>query len=1009
MRKFLLFSLCLTFLLSASLFILGCNDKNKHTHAFTAETATNEYLCSKATCTEKARYYYSCECGEKGTKTFEYGKPLGHEYSDVVYNWMNNVCTAKRICTRTGCDHSEEETATITSTVTQQQSCEKDELTTYTATFNNSEFTTQTNVVKTKDSFGGHTYSTEWTYSGTEHWHECSRCHDKKDKAEHSFVNNICTVCSYAPYEAFAFTLNKDGNGYTLTKYSGTKQNVIIPSVYDGKPVSAIGNYAFAHCTKLTSITIGNSVTSIGNYAFYGCEGLTSITIPNGVTSIGDWAFSGCRGLTSVTVGNSITSIGYDAFRGCMGLTSITIPNSVTSIGDAAFYGCYRLIEVYNKSSLSITAGSENNGCIACYAKNVYKDEGGSKLSTDEKGYLIYTDEEEKILVAYTGKESTLTLPSDITQINKCAFSGCRGLTSVTIGNGVTSIGSGAFEYCSGLTSITVGNSITSIGYDAFSGCRGLSSVTIPDSVTSIGSGAFSGCSGLTSVTIGNGVTSIGASAFEGCNGLTSVTIPDSVTSISWHAFEGCNGLTSIYYTGGVAGWCGIKGLYNVTSPSRALYIDGKKVEGDLVIPDSMTSIGSYAFYGCSGLTSVTIPDSVTSIGERAFYNCSGLTSVTIGNSVTSIGSSAFAGCSGLTSVTIPDSVTSIGSYAFAGCSGLTSVTIPDSVTSIGSYAFYNCYKLVEVINKSGLNITKGSRDNGYIAYYVLNVKKGGTSDIVNKDGYLFYTYDNVNYLLAYVGANTDLTLPADYNGQNYEIYKYAFYNCSGLTSITIPDSVTSIGKSAFEYCSGLTSVTIGNSVTSIGGWAFYGCSGLTSVTIGNSVTSIRDWAFGGCSGLTSVTIPDSVTSIGNSAFCGCSGLTSVTIPDSVTSIGERAFYECSGLISVTIPDSVTSIGSHAFFNCYGLTSVTIGNGVTSIGSHAFNNCGELKTVYYKGTAGQWGNISIDSDNYKLTDAAWYYYSVSEPSLNAEGTAYDGNYWHYDTDGVTPVIWKKKN
>ena len=266
---------------------------------------------------------------------------------------------------------------------------------------------------------------------------------------------------------------------------------------------------------------------------------------------------------------------------------------------------------------------------------------------------------------------------------------------------------------------------------------------------------------------------------------------------------------------------------------------------------------------------------------------------------VTSIGDSAFRGCSGLTSITIGNSVTSIGNEAFRGCSGLTSITIGNSVTSIGDYAFYNCYKLVEVINKGDLNITKGSSDNGFIAYYALNVKKDGTSDIVNKDGYLFYTYDNVNYLVAYVGSDTDLTLPDEYNGQNYKLNNYAFYNCSGLTSVTIPDSVTSIVDSAFSGCSGLTSVTIGNSVTSIGYGAFCGCSGLTSVTIGNNVTSIDKSAFDGCSGLTSVTIPDSVTSIGDYAFYGCSGLTSVTIPDSVTSIGKAAFWGCSGLKNI--------------------------------------------------------------------------------------------------------------
>ena len=191
-------------------------------------------------------------------------------------------------------------------------------------------------------------------------------------------------------------------------------------------------------------------------------------------------------------------------------------------------------------------------------------------------------------------------------------------------------------------------------------------------------------------------VTSIGACAFYYCSGLTSVIIPDSVTSIGEGAFAMCY-LTSINYTGDIASWCGIMGLDNVMSSGGALYIDGEKVEGDLVIPDSVTSIGRYAFYNCSGLTSVTIGNGVTSIGEGAFSYCNGLTSVTIPDSVTSIGSDAFLNCSNLTSITIPDSVTSIGSYAFLNCSNLTSITIPDSVTSIGEGAFGMCSALTSV------------------------------------------------------------------------------------------------------------------------------------------------------------------------------------------------------------------------------------------------------------------------------------------------------------------------
>ena len=332
----------------------------------------------------------------------------------------------------------------------------------------------------------------------------------------------------------------------------------------------------------------------------------------------------------------------------------------------------------------------------------------------------------------------------------------------------------------------------------------------------------------------------------------------------------------------------------------------------------SVTSIGSYAFWDCTGLTSVTIPNSVTTIGDDAFAICTGLTSVTIGNSVTSIGDRAFERCTGLTSVTIPNSVTSIGYGAFSDCSSLTSVTIPNSVTSIGESAFYGC---------SGL---------------------------------------------------TSVTIPNSVTS----IGDRAISWCTGLTSVTIPNSVTSIGDRAFFGCSGLTSVTIPNSVTSIGDWAFSDCTSLTSVNITDiaawcniafssdnsnplyyakhlyvndvevnnlvipeGVTSIGAYAFVFCTGLTSVTIGNSVTSIGGSAFFDCSSLTSVTIPNSVTSIGDDAFYGCSGLTSVTIPNSVTRIGNSAFCNCSGLTSVTIGNSVTSIGGSAFYGCSSLTSV----------------------------------------------------------------
>ena len=429
------------------------------------------------------------------------------------------------------------------------------------------------------------------------------------------------------------------------------------------------------------------------------------------------------------------------------------------------------------------------------------------------------------------------------------------------IPDSVTSIGNSAFSYCDSLTSVYItdvakwcgisfGSNPLYYAHDLYLNGELVTELTIPDSVTSIGSYAFSGCTSLTSVIIPDSVTSIGSSAFSGCDSLTSVVIPDSVTSIGDSAFYYCTSLTSVYISD-IAAWYNISFGNSYSNPLCNLYLNGELVT-ELVIPDSVTKIGSYAFSGCDSLTSVTIPDSVETLGEYAFAYCSELSELTLGNSIKLIGDSAFEMCDSLTSVTIPDSVTSIGNYAFYSCDSLTSVTIGNSVTSIGSRAFCYCYKLVEVFNHSSLDITAGSYDYGDVAYYAIEVHKG-ESKIVNYNDYLFYTYDGVNYLFGYVGEDKTVVLPENYKGENYEIYNYAFYQSNDITSVIIPNSVTKIGSYAFSGCDSLTSVIIPDSVTSIGSHAFSHCDSLTSVTIGNGVTTIGDWAFFDCDSLTSI------------------------------------------------------------------------------------------------------------------------------------------------------------
>ena len=350
---------------------------------------------------------------------------------------------------------------------------------------------------------------------------------------------------------------------------------------------------------------------------------------------------------------------------------------------------------------------------------------------------------------------------------------------------------------------------------------------------------------------------------------------------------------------------------YNITSSAdKTVEVTYTSTSLNYIFYSDNRSIPSTVYY--SGTTYT-----VTSVGYKAFYKCTGLKSITIPSSVTYIGSYAFYGCSGLTSISIPSSVTSIDFYAFYGCTGLTSITIPSSVTYIGSHAFEECKALQSVTSIGNPIIEYAAFDE---TPYIDNMP----------DGMVYI--NNVAY--KYKGtmpANTSITIK---EGTTH--IAGAFDNCTGLTSISIPSSVTSIGISAFYGCTGLTSITIPSSVTSIGSYAFDGCTGLTSITIPSSVTSIDDFAFYGCTGLTSITIPSSVTYIDSYAFYGCTGLTSITIPSSVTYIGSYAFYGCSGLTSITIPSSVERISYRAFYGS-GLWDVTI-QGDPYIDETAFEN-----------------------------------------------------------------------
>ena len=356
----------------------------------------------------------------------------------------------------------------------------------------------------------------------------------------------------------------------------------------------------------------------------------------------------------------------------------------------------------------------------------------------------------------------------------------------------------------------------------------------------------------------------------------------------------------------------------------------------------SVTTIGGYAFNGCTGLTSVTIPNSVTTIGGNAFNETAWYNNQPDGLVYAGMVAYKYKGTmpNGI-SIVLKAGCVGIASYAFEGCTGLTSVTIPNSVTTIGGSAFYDCTGLTSMVVESG------------------NTK-----------------YDSRNNCNAIIETATNTLI-------------------SGCKNTIIPGSVTTIGYGAFYGCSGLISVTIPNSVTTIGSYAFSCCSGLTSVTIPNSVTSIGQSTFSYCTGLTSVTIPNSVTAIGFDAFVGCSGLTSVTIPNSVTSIGRSTFSYCTGLTSVTIPNSVTSIGEAAFYGCTDLTSLTLtGNGSWYYNSSRHKGLAsirsQLKTINIGKDITYIGKDITYSGNFGFTADVVNSYAETPPSCSS------GTFSNYD-------------
>ena len=803
--------------------------------------------------------------------------------------------------------------------------------------------------------------------------------------------NSVTSIGDYAFSNCSALTSVKIPDSVVTIGYDAFSNCSVLTNVTIGNSVTSIGNSAFYNCSALTSVIIGNSVTSIGNSAFYKCSALTSVIIGNSVTSIGNYAFSNCSTLTSVKIPDSVVTIEYNAFYNCSALTNVTIGNGVTSIGNSAFYDCGNIVDIYIKKIQSeVTFGSywkssgyvhysdcthnltnniqsetllitqteysdsPENGKISCGGTYQFKlvNESGEVV----KDKLIKIKEQERessssnrIIWIAPDQEGIYTIENIIrnVSIEEIGELSNGKVVQATDSNGIT----WNYTYQNGKAK--------NIYYE-----QGniTSDIELPSELD-----------GHTVISCKDNMFSNAATSRT----VKEITIPESIESINDSAFSRCDNLESINVNENNNYYSSLSGILYDKDQTEIKIIP--RAIKEAIIPNSVTSIGNYAFYNCSKLTSVTIPEGVTTIGDYTFYNCSQLTNIEIPNSVTSMGYGVFRDCTSLTNVTIGSGVTNILNNIFNGCNKLESinvseenktysgvdgilynkeqteiicipiaikeVSIPDTIIEIENGMFDSCRSLTSV------TIGRGVADIGNIAFSkcskLENINVSEKNANYSSVGGILYNKQRTEMIMV-PRATKEVDVPNTVT----KIKNYAFYNCDNLKMITIGDRVTDIEieEVSFYNCSELKSINVSNNNTaysSIDG-ILYNKEQTRLVKVPRTVEKVL--------------MPGTIETIGNYAYNDCTNLSDIVIRNGVKTIESYAFNNCSRLKNINIPNSVTRIESCAFNNCGNLNNVIIGNGVNYIDNDAFYDCTNLNSI----------NVSEDNSFYSSQKGILY-------------------------------------
>lgn len=649
--------------------------------------------------------------------------------------------------------------------------------------------------------------------------------------------------------ESSQFEYFESNGEITITGYTGSELDVVIPDEIGGYPVTAIAEKAFQLNKTVRSFTIGSKIRSIGSCAFARCASLTNIyvdranpyyqsidgvlysgdgktllsyptakayssyPVASGTETIGEYAFFHSK-VQTIFLPDTVSTIGDYAFYYAGELSSINFPTALTSIGDSAFFACQSLTAVDIPATITQIGPSAWAACTSLPAITVAS-ENPNYTAVD--GVLYTKDMTVLKVYPYAKSGVTFTVPDSVVELEAYAFA-YTGMQSIDGCASLRAIGDSAFYSCTALKSLPDAPKLETIGERAFYSCKALTSLSFPDSMRSIGEYAFAWCTAVKTFDSGNGLQDTGKYSVYYCTALTTVRLGSGMKTIGEYAFYKCSRLANVDFG------------------------------------TSVREIGSCAFGGCSKITEIVLPDSVELVESAAFNSCSTAKTLVLSQNLREIGARAFMGLKGISTLTIPDSVQKIGNSAFNGLSNLLELHLSAKTQEYGSGVFSSASKLPRVELPEGMTAVPEE-------------------------------------MFSSCNALTEVVIPSTVT----RIEKGAFRSCKKLGNTELPAGLTYIGESAFYYAA-MTSVTLPAGVTEIGERSFYNIAALTEFNFSESLKTIGDFAFYGCGKLTRIVLPDSVESIGTSAFNRCSSLQEVVFGKGLASIGSMCFNYCHKL-----------------------------------------------------------------------------------------------------------------